>query len=98
MVIKYKKGHNNSEHIDEDELDGEEARWFILFLEEELERHTEAIMKADSAIKCYSRNPVYVQAYTSSIKGHQEDNIVIEESILKLRQKFNIKNGRDRHK
>ena len=88
MTIAYKSGHNNSRHIDEKQLDKAEAHYFIEFLEAEIQRHKEAIMKCDYMMRFFSIVKVMEVAYASSILGHREDIKATQNTIDYLKNKW----------
>jgi len=89
MTIALKK--NNM--IDENQLDRNEAVKFILFLEEEKERHKIAIHSCQFSKTLFKDCPVLKQAYKSSIERHLDDIIMTQKTIDLLRNKWDIKIG-----
>jgi len=90
MTVEFKKGHNNSRHIEEKLLDKEESIWFISFLEEEIQRHKEAIMKCDYLMRFFHLVPVVRIAYESSILGHRDDIVATQKTVDYLKDKWRI--------
>lgn len=95
MVVDFKKGHNNSRHIDELKLDESEARDFVvLFLKPEIERHINAIKMCQKRIvEFYPSSLVARIAYESSIHGHLEDITATQKTINDIKQKWGWING-----
>jgi len=90
MVVEFKTGHNNSRHIDETKLNREEAAWFIGFLESEIQRHKDEIMKCDYLMRFFVKVPVLVTAYDSSILGHRSDIAATMRTVIYLKEKWVI--------
>jgi hypothetical protein len=90
MTVEFKSGHNNSRHIDETKLDKTEADYFIQFLQEEIQRHKEAIMKCDYLMRFYHLVPVVRIAYESSILGHRDDISATQKTVDYLKNKWVI--------
>lgn len=88
MTVAYKSGHNNSRHIDETQLDKTESAYFIEFLEEEIQRHKEAIIKCNYLMLYFYLVPVKQVAYASSILGHREDIAATQKTIDYLKNKW----------
>ena len=94
MAIEFKKGHNNSRHVDELKLDENEARDFVvIFLKLEIDRHLRAIRMCRSQIILWSLNEVVRIAYESSIRGHLQDVEETQKTIDSLKKKFGWLNG-----
>lgn len=94
MVVEFKKGHNNSRHIDELKLDESEARDFVnVFLKPEIDRHLSAIKMCKRQIEQWQENSVVRTAYASSIKGHLEDIEATIKTINDVKQKWGWING-----
>jgi len=90
MTVEFKLGHNGSRHIDETKLDKTEADYFIQFLQEEIQRHKEAIMKCDYNMRYFHLVPVVRVAYESSILGHREDIAATQKTVDYLKEKWRI--------
>lgn len=92
MVVEFKKGHNNSKHIDENKLDKNEAIDFIKFLQEEIDRHKEAVVKCytNELIEVCNGNVVLKTAWASSMSGHMEDIKATQRTIDLLKSKWGI--------
>jgi hypothetical protein len=89
MVVEFKKGHNNSRHIDELKLDENEARDFVnIFLKPEIDRHLSAIKMCKRQIEQWRENNVVRTAYDSSIRGHLQDVHETQKTIDSLKNKF----------
>jgi hypothetical protein len=88
MTIAYKSGHNNSRHIDEKQLDETESKYFIEFLEAEIQRHKEEIIKCDYLMRFFRLVKVKEVAYASSILGHREDIEATQLTVDYLKEKW----------
>jgi hypothetical protein len=90
MTVEFKHGHNNSRHIDEKQLDETESKYFIGFLEAEIQRHKEEIIKCDYLMRFFRLVKVIEIAYASSILGHREDIDATQLTVNYLKDKWRI--------
>lgn len=91
MVVEFKKGHNNSRHLDENKLDKSEAIDFIEFLQEEIDRHKKEIKHCYHRMLCSNGNIVKRTAWDSSMLGHLDDVAATQRTIDMLKTKWGIK-------
>lgn len=90
MTVAFKKGHNNSRHLDETLLDKNESEHFIQFLEEEIQRHKLAIRQCDYLTRFFNNIDVLRIAYESSIIGHLADILATQKTVDYLKSKWVI--------
>jgi hypothetical protein len=89
-MIRYKKGHNGSRHLDETKLNKLESEYFIEFLNDEIKRHKKAIIDCCS-LRFYNKSiGVLKCSYTSSISGHRDDINATQKTVDYLKKKWGL--------